>query len=68
MREMAERAGAMTHNTMQTNLTGHPALTLPGGIGENELPIGIQLIGKHWGESLLFRVAHAKKQALNIRF
>ena len=44
-------------NTCPTNLTGHPALSMPCGIGENDLPIGIQLIGRRFDEVLLFRAA-----------
>jgi len=40
-----------------SNLTGHPAISFPSGYGANELPIGMQLIGKPWSEQLLFRVA-----------
>ena len=44
-------------NTCPTNLTGHPSLSLPCGTGENDLPIGIQLIGKYFDERTLFRAA-----------
>jgi amidase len=43
-------------NTCPLNLTGHPALSVPAGRGENGLPIGIQLIGPYLRESLLLRV------------
>jgi amidase len=54
-----EGRGAIDNNknTCPTNLTGHPALTLPCGIGAKELPIGIQLMGRPFEEALLFRVA-----------
>jgi amidase len=44
-------------NCCPLNLTGHPALTVPCGFGENGLPIGIQLIGRRWDEAVLFRTA-----------
>ena len=59
LEKMAARAGEMCQNTYQTNVTGHPALSMPCGLGENKLPIGLQLIGKRFGESLLFRVAYS---------
>ena len=44
-------------NTCPLNLTGHPAISLPSGISDSGLPIGIQLIGRYFEEDLLFMVA-----------
>ena len=49
----------MNRNTCPTNLTGHPAMSVPCGFGENGLPIGIQFMGRRWDEYNLFRVAFA---------
>ena len=49
----------MNRNTCPTNLTGHPALSVPSGIGEGGLPTGIQLMGRRWDEATLFRVAYS---------
>lgn len=43
--------------TMPFNLTGHPAVTLPCGFGENGLPIGIQLVGRFRGDADLLHAA-----------
>lgn len=56
--EWSQRAGGMVHNTNPLDLTGHPALVMPCGLGTNNLPISIQFIGKHWSEGMVFRVAH----------
>ncbi|HEY3287470.1 MAG TPA: amidase [Gemmatimonadaceae bacterium] len=40
-----------------TNLTGHPAISFPAGYGRAGLPIGMQAIGRGWGEQLLLRLA-----------
>ncbi len=48
----------MNRNTCPTNLTGHPAMSVPCGFGENGLPIGLQLMGRRWEESTLFRAAY----------
>lgn len=49
------------------NLTGHPALSVPGGYfeddGEPALPLSFQLIGRHFDEATLYRVAAAYEEA-----
>ncbi len=45
------------------NATGHPALALPCGFGASGLPLGLQLIGRSYGEAMLFRIAQAYEQA-----
>jgi aspartyl-tRNA(Asn)/glutamyl-tRNA(Gln) amidotransferase subunit A len=45
------------------NLAGVPAISVPAGFGEDGLPIGLQLVGKAFGESTLLRAAHAFEQA-----
>ena len=39
------------------NLTGQPAISIPGGATADGLPIGVQLVGPPLGEALLFRVS-----------
>jgi amidase len=34
--------------TAPTNLTGHPVVTCPIGLGDSGLPIGIQVVGPRW--------------------
>lgn len=41
------------------NLTGQPALSVPCGFTNNGLPIGLQLVGRSFDESLLLRIGHA---------
>jgi len=45
------------------NATGHPGLALPCGFGASGLPLGLQLIGRNYGEAMLLRIAHAYEQA-----
>jgi amidase len=62
--EMAERAGlSAVANTCALDLTGHPALTIPCGSGEHGLPVGLQLIGRHFDEEQLYRAAFAFEAA-----
>lgn len=41
------------------NVTGHPAMSLPTGLNEGGLPMGIQLVGRPFDEATLLRVAYA---------
>lgn len=45
--------------TCPMNLSGNPAISVPCGISQNGLPIGMQLVAPHMAEELLFKVAHA---------
>lgn len=49
--------------TAPLNPAGVPALTVPCGFDPEGLPIGIQLVGRHWAEGTLLAVAHAYQQA-----
>ena len=49
----------MNRNTYPTNLTVHPAMSLPCGFGKNGLPIGIQIMGKKWEEYALLKLAYS---------
>jgi len=48
--------------TLPINIAGLPAISMPAGFG-NGLPIGMQLIGKPFGEETILRVAYAYEQA-----
>ncbi len=45
--------------TVTANIAGIPGLSIPAGFSSNNLPIGIQIIGKQLSENLLFRVGNA---------
>jgi aspartyl-tRNA(Asn)/glutamyl-tRNA(Gln) amidotransferase subunit A len=45
--------------TIPANLAGVPAISLPCGLDDAGLPVGVQLTAPILGESLLLRVAHA---------
>jgi aspartyl-tRNA(Asn)/glutamyl-tRNA(Gln) amidotransferase subunit A len=49
--------------TIPASLAGIPGLAIPCGFSKNNLPIGMQLLGPQFGESTLFRAAHAYEQA-----
>ncbi len=48
---------------LTTNLTGHPAVTLPHGFRDNGTPVSISFIGKLYGEAELLAVAKAWQDA-----
>jgi aspartyl-tRNA(Asn)/glutamyl-tRNA(Gln) amidotransferase subunit A len=52
--------------TVNINLAGLPALSLPCGFSEEGLPIGLQLIGPHYGEDKIFKAAYALEQTLKL--
>jgi amidase len=41
------------------NLTGHPVVTVPIGLDRDGLPIGMQVVGRRWGDERLLGVARA---------
>ena len=45
------------------NVTGQPVLALPNGFGRNGLPLGMQILGRPFGESAILRIGHAYEQA-----
>jgi aspartyl-tRNA(Asn)/glutamyl-tRNA(Gln) amidotransferase subunit A len=49
--------------TAPFNLTGHPAISVPGGMSASGIPIGLQLVGRLAGEADLLAIAHAYEQA-----
>ena len=67
--EAARAAKAQPHTggaaifTAPFNLTGHPALSVPGGMSSEGIPIGLQLIGRAGGEADLLWLANQYEQA-----
>jgi amidase len=51
--------------TAPFDMSGSPSLTLPGGATSDGLPVGFQIIGRHFDEALLLRAGHAFQQATN---
>jgi aspartyl-tRNA(Asn)/glutamyl-tRNA(Gln) amidotransferase subunit A len=49
--------------TVTADLAGIPGISIPCGETKEKLPIGLQILGKHFDESMILRVAHAYEQA-----
>jgi aspartyl-tRNA(Asn)/glutamyl-tRNA(Gln) amidotransferase subunit A len=49
--------------TLPANLAGVPGIAFPVGFDDAGLPIGMQLMGPHYGEAALFKSAHAYQLA-----
>lgn len=61
--ELFERLFRYVSFTPLANTTGAPAIALPGGLTEQNLPIGIHLMGRHGGEKTLLELAFGLEQA-----
>jgi aspartyl-tRNA(Asn)/glutamyl-tRNA(Gln) amidotransferase subunit A len=48
--------------TIPVNLAGIPAITIPCGFSHEGLPIGLQIMGKHFDEGKLLRIAYTFEQ------
>lgn len=44
--------------TCPFNASGNPVITLPSGLSHEGLPIGVQIVGRHWEEKTLLSLAH----------
>lgn len=51
--------------TIPNCITGMPALSVPCGYTQSNLPIGIQFIGPRLSESILYKTAYAYEQSTN---
>jgi aspartyl-tRNA(Asn)/glutamyl-tRNA(Gln) amidotransferase subunit A len=49
--------------TISVNLAGVPAISIPCGFTSEGLPVGLQIIGRHFDEETILKVAHAYEQA-----
>ena len=49
--------------TLSANLAGIPGMSIPCGFSKKGLPIGLQLLGRHFNEEMLLKVAFNFEQA-----
>ncbi len=48
--------------TIPSNLSGHPAISVPYGTGEDGLPVGVQVLAPALGEAVMLRVARTVEE------
>jgi len=53
--------------TVPANLAGLPAISIPAGYDQNDLPLGLQLIGKPFDEQTVLNNAFAIEQSINFK-
>ena len=46
------------------DISHHPAMSIPCGMSEG-LPVGLQLIGKHFDEATIYRAAHGFQEGVD---
>jgi amidase len=47
-------------------VTGHPAVSVPAGFTADNLPVGIQIVGRYRDDFGVLQLAHAFEQATQI--
>jgi aspartyl-tRNA(Asn)/glutamyl-tRNA(Gln) amidotransferase subunit A len=52
-------SSASPMQTIPFNVTGHPAMSVPVGLASDGLPIGVQIAGRPFDETTVFRVCRA---------
>jgi aspartyl-tRNA(Asn)/glutamyl-tRNA(Gln) amidotransferase subunit A len=64
-----DRVKAFTTDTAcpPFNMSGHPAMAICTGFGENGLPANAQVVGRYFDEATVFRVARAYERATRWR-
>jgi aspartyl-tRNA(Asn)/glutamyl-tRNA(Gln) amidotransferase subunit A len=49
--------------TIPANLAGLPAMSIPCGLGENNLPVGLHIVGNYFSEARMLALAHQYQRA-----
>ena len=61
--DWGERWHLWTPFSYPFNLTGQPAISLPAGLSDDGLPIGVQLVGPRYADAIVLRAAKALETA-----
>lgn len=52
--------------TVTANLASIPAISVPCGLSKEGLPVGMQILGNYWSESLLLSLSNAYEQSFPV--
>ena len=52
--------------TVPVNISGLPAISIPSGLDSKGLPIGLQMIGPHFGEGKILQAAYTLEKILDL--
>jgi amidase len=55
--EILARGTTMSHNTCPFNLSGHPAVAVPSGVDEDNLPVSVQIAAPQFEDARALRAA-----------
>jgi aspartyl-tRNA(Asn)/glutamyl-tRNA(Gln) amidotransferase subunit A len=53
--------------TLSANLAGIPGISVPCGFSDDGLPIGLQIMGRHFNEPMLFKIARQFEKAATVK-
>ena len=53
--------------TVSINIAGLPAISIPCGVDSNQMPVGMQLIGKPFAEETILQTAYTFEQTIKFR-
>ena len=53
--------------TVSVNIAGLPGISVPCGVDSEGMPIGMQIIGKHFDEETILKAAYTYEQHINFR-
>ncbi|MGE5151998.1 MAG: amidase, partial [Rhodospirillaceae bacterium] len=59
----ADTVAARLRFTAPFDMSGHPTLTLPGGMTSEGMPVGFQIVGSAFAEAAILSAGHAYQQA-----
>lgn len=62
--EAEELIPSLTRFSRWVNTLGAPAISMPCGFSGDGLPLGAQLVGPHFSEAALYRIAHALEEEI----